>query len=87
MYASAMVQALPTGENKVCNDPETGFADFVYTRSNSNPGYINLLDIKYNDDLKLKTKKYPFFPEKTKANVDKLTDCQKENRKKGYKPN
>ena len=57
-----MVQALPTGEIKLCDHPETGFADVVYTRSCSNTGYIYTIDIKYNDDLKQKTKKYPFFP-------------------------
>ena len=82
-----MVQALPTGEIKVCEDPETGLADTVYTRSSSNTGYIYTIDIKYNDELKQKTKKYPFFPEKTKANINQFTDYQNENKKKGYKPN
>ena len=63
----------------MCNDPEIGFADIIYARSNSNTGYIYLLDIKYKYDLKQKTKKYPFFPEKTNANFDKFTDGQKEN--------
>ena len=75
-----MVQALPTGEIKV-------FADLDYTRSSSNTGYIYTIDIKYNDELKQKTKKYPFFPEKTKANLDQFTDYQNGNKKKGYKPN
>ena len=62
-----MVQALPTGEIKVC-DLRSGFADdLVYTRSSSNTGYIYTIDIKYNDDLKQKMKKYPFYPEKTKS--------------------
>ena len=84
LYASAMVQALPTGEIKVCEDPETGLADTVYTRSSSNTGYIYTIDIKYNDELKQKTNKYPFFPEKTKANINQFTDYQNENKKKGY---
>ena len=87
LYASAMVQALPTGEIKVCEDPETGLADTVYTRSSSNTGYIYTIDIKYNDELKQKTKNYPFFSEKTKANINQFTDYQNENKKKGYKPN
>ena len=37
--------------------------------------------------MKQKTKKYPFFPEKTKANINQFTDYQNENKKKGYKPN
>ena len=87
MYTSATVQALPTSENKVC-DQRSGFADDpVYTRSSCNTGYIYTIDIKYNDELKQKTKKYPFFPEKTKACVDQFTDYQNVNKKKGYKPN
>ena len=87
LYASAMVQALPTGEIKVCEDPETGLADTVYTRSSSNTGYVYIIDIKYTDELKQKTKKYPFFPEKTKAKINQFTDYQNENKKKGYRPN
>ena len=87
LYASAMVQALPNGEIKVC-DPGTGFADELgYTRSSSKTGYIYTIDIKYSDELKQKTNKYPFFPEKTKACVDQFTDYQNVNKKKGYKPN
>ena len=82
-----MLQALPTGENKICDDPETGFADVLYTRSCSNTGYIYTIDIKYNDDLKQKTKKNPFFPEKTKCDIGQFTDYQNENKKKGYKLN
>ena len=80
LYASAIVQALPTGEIKVCDNP-------VYTRPSSNTGYTYTIDIKYNDELKQKTKKYPFFPEKTKANIDQLTGYQNKNKKKGCKPN
>ena len=65
-----MVQALSTGEIKVCNDPETGFADNNYSSCSNNTGDIYTIDVKYNDELKQKTKKYPFFPEKTKANID-----------------
>ena len=43
LYASAMVQALPTGEIKLCDK-------LVYTRSCSNTGYIYTIDINYNDD-------------------------------------
>ena len=80
LYASAMVQALPTGEIKLGDNND-------YTRSSSNTGYINIIDMKYNDELKQKTKKYPFFPEKTKANIDQFADYQNEKKKKGYKPN
>ena len=54
-----MVQALPYGEIKVCEE-------LGYTRSSSNTGYIYTIDIKYSNELKQKTNKYPFFPEKKK---------------------
>ena len=74
LYASAMVQALATGEIKVW--------DLVYTSYSSTKGYIYTIDIKYNDDLKQKTNKYPFFPEKTRANIGKFTDYQNVNKRK-----
>ena len=80
LYASAMVQALPTGEMKVCDALD-------YTSSISTKGYIYTIDVKYNDELKQKTEKCPFFPENTKANIDQFTDYQNENKKKGYNPN
>ena len=58
-----------------------------YTRSSSNTGYIYTIDIEHSDELKQKTNKYPFFPEKTKACVDQFTDYQNVNKEKGYKPN
>ena len=62
-----MVQAFPTCEINMCNDPKTGFADNNYTSSIYNTGYICTIDVKYNDQLKQKTKKYPFFSGKGKG--------------------
>ena len=80
LYTSAMVQALPTGEIKVCDTLD-------YTSSISTKCYIYTIDVKYNEEMKQKTRKYPFFPEKTKANIYQFTDYQNEKKKKGYKPN
>ena len=80
LYASAMVQALPTSQIKVCDGND-------YTHSSCTKVYIYNIDVKYNDELKQKTKKYSFFPEKTKANIDQFTDYQNENKEKVYKPN
>ena len=68
-----MVQAIPTGES-VCArqmnihhltkpSPQSSFADI---------GYMYIIDIRYINQLYEKTKKFPFFPEKTKANIGKL---------------
>ena len=70
-----MVQALPTGEISVCDNNS-------HTRSTSNTGYIYTIDIKYNDELEQKTKKYPFLPEKTKTNIDQFTDYQNKNKER-----
>ena len=66
-----MVQALPTGEIKVCEE-------LGYTRSSSNTGYIYTIDIEYSDELKQKTNKYPFFPEKTSMcrSIYRLSKCK-----------
>ena len=73
-----MLQALRTGEISVCDDKNyNGSIPSPSTRSKS-IGYIYTIDIKYNDDLEQKTKKYPFFPETTKANIDQFTVYQKE---------
>ena len=37
--------------------------------------------------MKQKTKRYPFFPEKTKGDIDQFKNYQNENKKKGYKTN
>ena len=64
-----MIQALPTGEIKVCDTLD-------YNSSISSKVYIYSIDVKYSDELKQKTKKYAFFPGKTKANIDQFTDYQ-----------
>ena len=56
LFFSAIVQALPTGEIKECDDPETGFADSNYTSSSIFTGHIYTIDVKYNDELKQKNK-------------------------------
>ena len=75
LYASAMVQALPTGEIKVSDGND-------YTSSSSTKVYIYTIDVKYNDEFKQKREIYPFFAEKTKANIVQFTDYQNENKKK-----
>ena len=74
-----MVQALSTGEIKVCDGND-------YTQPSSIKGYIYTIDVKYDDELKQKTEKCPFFPEKTKANIDQFRDYQNENKRKDVNP-
>ena len=70
LYASAMVQALPTGEIKVCDGNDN-------TQPSSTKLYIYTIDVKYNYELKQKTEKYPFFPDKTKAKIDQFCRLSK----------
>ena len=73
-----MVQTLPTGEIKLCDD-------VIHTPQTINISYIYTIDVKYNQDLEQKTKKCPFFPEKT--NIEQFTDWQNDTEKKNDKPN
>ena len=73
-----MVQALPTGEISVCDDKSFTRSSYSSSTSSNNIGYIYTVDIKYDDELEQKTKKKPFFPETTQANIDQFTDYQNE---------
>ena len=88
LYASAMVQALPTGEIKVCDtlDPETGLADTVYTRSSSNTGYIYTIDIKYNDELKHKQRNIHSFLKRQKLTLISLQTIKMKIKRKDINP-
>ena len=79
LYSSDMVQALPTGEITVCDSVKYASSSFSTSTSSSNIRYICDNVVKYNDEFKQKTKKYPFFPGNTRANNDQFTDYQKEN--------
>ena len=72
MHASCYVPSFTYWEIKVCD--------------NNNTSYIYTIDVSYNDELKQKTKTYPFFPEKTKANVDQFQTIKMKNRE-NYIPN
>ena len=84
LYSIAMVQTLPTVEISVCDDRSFAISISSASASSNNIGYIYTIDFKFDDDLEQKTKKCPFFPEKTKANIDQFTDYQYENQKKRY---
>ena len=60
-----MVQTLPTDEITVCDKNN-------YITSSSNVGYIYTLDIKTNEELKQKTKKYAFLPETQELTLNSL---------------
>ena len=66
------MQALPTGEIKVCDDPETGFADNNHTSSSNNTGYIYTTDVKYNDELKQKQRSIHSFQKRQRLTLSTL---------------
>ena len=74
-----MVQVLPTGEIRVCDNVNYVVTNFIM-------GSIYTINIEYRDELVKYTKKYPFFPEKTKEDIEQFTDDQIEKRKRNYKP-
>ena len=75
------MQAFPTDEISVCDS-------VIYNSSfsSSTKVYIYTIDVKYSKELEQKTKKYPFFPEKTKAETSQFDEWQDGHKKKNCKP-
>ena len=82
LYASAMVRNLAMVEISVCDNQETGFAYMIYEVSSNNKIHIYTTDVKYNEELKQKTKKYPFSLGKTKSYNRQFKDWRNENMRK-----
>ena len=70
-----MVQALPTGEIIMCNDNK-------YFQSSSTKGYIYTIDIKYNNDLKLKTRNIHSFLKRQKLTLISLQTINMKTKRK-----
>ena len=79
LYASAMVQALPTGEISKCND-------IVYLQSSSTKSYIYTIDIKYNNDLKLKKRNIHSFRNRQKLTLISLQTIKMKTKRKDINP-
>ena len=76
LYGWAMSEYLPYDEIKF--DKNVKLEDILNSPDNSDTGYFIGVDWKYPDNLKEKTKNFPFTPENKKINLDGFRDYMKE---------
>ena len=81
LYGWAMSQFLPFDEIKFVN---VSIEDILSTPDNSEIGYFVEVDLKYPDEIKQKTKYFPFCPENKFAPQDKFTDYMKSQKQDSY---
>ena len=72
LYGHSMSETLPYDEIKF--DRDIKLKDILNTPDDSNIGYFIEIIIKYPDNLKEKTKNFPFAPMNKKNNPDDFSD-------------
>ena len=87
LYGWAMMQMLPTGNSKVCDDLSDGSIDMVpSTGDESKTGYVLVVDLKYLKNVTEKSEHFPFCPESKTINSDNFRKCMNEKRPHSFKP-
>ena len=89
LYGFAMIQHLQTGnfqiyENNTITDSFINKA--LYTHDCSNIGYVLIADLIYRDNIKHKTKNFPFCPANKIINPDNFAEYLTEHVPKPYRP-
>ena len=82
LYGHSMSQYLPFDEIKFDNN--VTLEDIINTPDDNDIGYFVEVDLKYPDNIKEKTKKFPFAPVNKKINPDNYNDYMKEIRPDTY---
>ena len=82
LYGHSMSQYLPYDEIKFDNTVK--LEDILNTPDDSDVGYFIEVDLKYPDNIKEKTKNFPFAPMNKKTNLDKFNDYMKEIKPDNY---
>ena len=75
LYGHSMSQPLPYDEIKFYENVK--LEDVLNTPDDSDIGYFNEVELIYPDNIKEKSKHFPFAPENNKINPDYLNDCMK----------
>ena len=75
IYGHSMPEPLPYDEIEF--DKSVELEDILTTPDDSDIGYFVEADLKYPDNIKEKTKSFPFAPVNRKINPDNLNDCMK----------
>ena len=82
LYGWAMSESLPYDEIK--HDNNVNLEDILNTRDDSDIGYFVEVDLKYPDNIKERTKVFPFAPMNKKFNPDNFNDYMKEIKPDNY---
>ena len=82
LYGDSMSQSLPYDEVKCDNNIK--LEDILNTPDDNDIGSLIEVDLKYPNNIKEKTKNFPFCPENKKINPDKFNDYMKENKADTY---
>ena len=85
LYGHSMSQYLPYDEIKFDNN--ITLEDIINTPDDSDIGYFVEVDLKYPDNIKQKTKNFPFASVNKKINPDNFSDYMKENLPNTYLQN
>ena len=75
LYGHSMSQPLPYDEIKF--DKNVKLEDILKTPDDGDIGYFIEVDLKYPDNIKEKTKNFPFCPENKKVNSNDFSDYMK----------
>ena len=88
LYGHSMSQFLPYDENEMWHGhPDlymNKLEEFLNTPDDSDYGYFLKVDLKNPDNIKEKTKNFPFCPENKKYNPDKYNEYIKKIKPKNY---
>ena len=88
LYGHSMSQMLPYDEIEMWHgDPDkycNWLDELLNTADDADVGYFLEVDLKYPDNIKEKTKNFPFCPENKKNNPDKYNDYMKKIKPKNY---
>ena len=84
LYGHSMSETLPYDEIKL--DRNIKFKDIINTPDDSDIGCFVEVDLKYPDNIKDKTKNFPFAPVNEKINPNNFNDYRKEIKPDTYTP-
>ena len=89
LYGFAMLQHLPKGNFQIYENnliTESFINRVLSTHDCSNIGYVLIIDLIYPDNIKYKSKNFPFCPENKTINPDNYTEYMKEHEPKPHRP-
>ena len=82
LYGHSMSQMLLSDETKF--EKDICLEEILNTPDDNEIGYFLEVDLKYPDNIKEKTKNFPFCPEKKKIDPDNYNDYMNNIRPKNY---